>query len=142
MVINWNLNTISYLCRHCSAFSNVDKLLSDIRESKTVNFFVCHETKTSLNVEISNDIHPENTFSVGYIPPGAEKYSFHKRNLYQIFEDKSSSRYFFKISNKQGLDEFKDYLALILSHVVPSLESITVNVIFYKVPEFHVQRTI
>ena len=45
------------------------------------------------------------------------------------------TRHYFKLSKTQGLPELKEYLSLILNELVPGIESLSVDMTLYKLPE-------
>lgn len=136
MNINWNVKSTGGLTICSYAFSDVRRLVNDIRESGTVDFVVRHDTKTSLDIELScpkDD--SRDCFAVAHIPPGAEKFKFHERRISNIFDGKVHVRKLFKLTKTQGLEELKEYLSLILQQLIPDQQDLSVNLFLYKVPE-------
>ena len=136
MNLTWNINKANGLCISSYAFASVAQLKLDIKQTGVVNFFIRHQTKTSLNIEIScpKDGGRHN-FCVGYVPKGAEKFKFHTQTTYGIFDGKPSVRNYFKLTKTQGLDELKEYLTLVLKELLPDVDGLTVNVTLYELPE-------
>jgi hypothetical protein len=136
MEINWNIKHTSGLTISYYAFSDVKRLISRIRETLTADFVVRHETKTSLSAEISctgGDGH--DSFAVGHIPKGGEKFKYHERTVHNIFYGTTATRRYFKLTKTQGLPELKEYLRLVLLELMPDVPSLTVNLTLYRVPE-------
>ena len=136
MNITWNIRRENSLCVSSYFFANVEKLKEGIRRSKKVSFVVRHQTKTSVAIEISC---PEESkghnFDIAYIPSGAEKFKFHDKVTYGVFDSKPRERHYFKIGKKQGLPELKEYLGLVLHELLPDMESVTAELVLYKLPE-------
>ena len=136
MEINWNVTHISGLTISYYAFSDVKRLVGRIRETRTADFVVRHETKTSLSATIScAGDGGHDSFAVGHVPKGGEKFKYHERTVNNIFYGTSSTRRYFKITKAQGLPELKEYIRLVLLELVPDVPSLTVNLTLYKVPE-------
>ena len=136
MNITWNIRRENSLCVSSYFFANVEKLKEGIRRSKKVSFVVRHQTKTSVAIEISC---PEESkghnFDVAYIPSGAEKFKFHDKVTYGVFDSKPRERHYFKIGKKQGFPELKEYLSIILDNLVPELTEVKVELVLYRIPE-------
>lgn len=134
MNVNWNITKSNGLTISHYAFANANKLREGIRETKTVQFVVFPCTKTSLNIEISCSQKNEgHNFLVGYIPAGAEKFTFHKRTTCGIFDGVPHTRYHFKLTKKQGLPELKEYLSLVLKDYVPDVEKLDADILLYHI---------
>lgn len=136
MNITWNTRRENNLCVSSYVFANVEKLKEGIRRTGTVSFVVHHQTKTSVAIEISC---PEKSkghnFDVAYIPSGEEKFKFHNKVIYGVFDSKPRERHYFKIGKKQNLPELKEYLALVLHELLPDMESVTAELVLYRIPE-------
>ena len=139
MNITWNTRRENSLSVSSYVFANVEKLKEGIRRTGTVSFVVRHQTKTSVAIEISC---PEESkghnFDVAYIPYGAEKFKFHDKVTYGVFDSKPRERHYFKIGKKQGLPELKEYLGLVLHELLPDMESLTAELVLYKLPEIEI----
>lgn len=136
MKINWTVRKSAGLTISAYLFANVNRLIHDIRESGRVTFTVRHQTKTSLNINISCPKEGScHEFGVGYIPPGAEKFKFHEKVSRGVFDAKQTVRHHFRISRTQGLPELKEYLSLVLEHHLPDVQELDAEIILYKVPE-------
>lgn len=144
MNIQWNIRKADGLNICSYAFASVKKLVEDIRKTGKADIVVMHQTKTSLSVTISSTEDAGQSFRIGYIPTGAEKYKFHAATTTSIFDNISRTRHYFKLTRTQGLPELKRYLSLVLDELVPGMESLTVNMTLYKIPEicdFEIERT-
>lgn len=135
MNITWNLSKADGCNFSCYAFSSPQRLVKAIRESGTVDFFIQHETKTSLDIEISSPGSDRDRFAIAHIPIGAEKFKFHEKTTYGVFDSKPCVRHHFKLTKTQGLTELKEYLTIVLKALVPEIENLNVNIVFYKIPE-------
>ena len=136
MNITWNIKRANSLCIFSYAFASVDRLRLGIRETGIADFLIRHQTKTSLNIEISTPKDGgRDNFCVGYVPKGAEKFKFHEKTTLGIFDSTPHTRSYFKLTKTQGLPELKEYLSLVLQELVPNMENITVNLTLYKLPE-------
>ena len=137
MNITWNTRRENNLCVSSYVFANVEKLKEGIRRTGTVSFVVRHQTKTSVAIEIScpEEESKGHNFDVAYIPSGAEKFKFHNKVTYGVFDSKPRERHYFKIGKKQGLPELKEYLGLVLNELLPDMESVTAELVLYRLPE-------
>lgn len=136
MNIDWNIIHTGGLTISAYVFASVQNFVKGIRETGTADFVVRHNTKTTLDIEISYPGGRDN-FRVGYIPPGAEKFKFQKSTSRSIFDGTSRSRYHFKLTKAQGLPELKEYLTLVLKSLVSDMEDLKVNLYLYEMPEFN-----
>lgn len=135
MNIQWNIHRADGLSISSYAFASVKKLVEDIRETGKVDIVVMHNTKTSLAVTISSTKDAGQSFYVSYIPAGAEKFKFHTATTTGIFDNVPRTRHYFKLSKTQGLAQLKEYLSLVLDELVPGMESLSVDMTLYKLPE-------
>ena len=136
IAITWNIRRENNLCISSYIFANLEKLREGIRRTGTVSFVVRHKTKTSVAIEIScPEDDGRHNFNVAYIPSGAEKFKFHNKVTYGVFDSKPRERHYFKIGKKQGLPELKEYLGLVLHELLPDMESVTAELVLYKLPE-------
>ena len=138
MKIQWNIRRYDGLSISSYAFASVKKLVEDIRETGKADILVRHNTKTSLSITISSTKDAGQSFHIGYIPAGAEKYKFHAATTTGIFDNVPRTRHYFKLTRTQGLPELKEYLSFVLDELVPGVESLTVNMTLYKIPELKV----
>lgn len=135
MDIQWNIQRAQGLSISSYAFASVKKLVEDIRETGKADILVKHNTKTSLSITISSTKDAGQSFHIGYIPAGAEKFKFHTTTTTGIFDNVPHTRHYFKLSKTQGLPELKEYLALVLQAFVPEATELTANLTLYKLPE-------
>ncbi len=136
MNIDWNIQHLQKGYIHsATSYANVKELVRGISESGIADFFVRHETKTSLNIEISSPGAPGHSFGVALVPPGAEKFKFLDRSHYNIFTDETTATKQFRLTRTQGLPELREYLSLVLSWLVPGADALKVNVTLYQLPE-------
>lgn len=143
MNIQWNIRRANGLSISSYAFASVQKLVEDIRETGKADILVRHNTKTSLSVTISSTKDAGQSFHVGYIPAGAEKFKFHAATTTGIFDNVPRTRHYFKLSKTQGLAQLKEYLSLVLDELVPGMESLSIDMTLYKLPEicdFEIER--
>lgn len=143
MNIQWNIRRADGLSICSYYLASVKKLVEDIRETGKVDILVMHHTKTSLSITISSTEDAGQCFRIGYIPTGAEKYKFHAATTTGIFDNISRTRHYFKLTRTQGLPELKEYLSIVLDELVPGMESLSVDVTLYKLPEicdFEIER--
>lgn len=138
MNIQWNIRKADGLSICSYAFASVKRLEEDIRSTGAVDILVRHRTKTTLSITVSSTKDAGQSFYVGYIPVGAEKYKFHAATTTGIFDNVSRTRNYFKLTRTQRLPELKGYLSIVLDELVPGMESLTVNMTLYKVPELEV----
>lgn len=140
MNIQWNIRRADGLSISYYAFASVKKLVEDIRETGKADILVRHNTKTSLSITVSSTKDAGQSFHVGYIPVGAEKFKFHAATTTGIFDNVPRTRHYFKLTRTQGLPELKEYLSFVLDELVPGMESLTVNMTLYKIPELKVPK--
>lgn len=138
MNIQWNIRRADGLSICSYAFASVKKLVEDIRETGKADILVRHNTKTSLSITISSTKDAGQSFYVGHIPAGAEKFKFHTATTTSIFDNVPRTRHYFKLNKTQGLYQLKKYLSLVLDELVPGMESLTINMTLYKIPELEV----
>ena len=104
---------------------NTRQMIEDIEKSGEVDFYIHRQTKTSLNVSIQSG---ENSFVIGHIPHGAEKFKFLTQTSYSFLDYKQHERNYFKITKKQGLNELKEYLFYVLKEINFNREELTANI--------------
>ena len=101
-----------------TTYPNLARLKSCIMEQREAQFVVTLKTRTSLGVELTCP-RCEDAFLIGYIPQGAEKYSFLQRTERAIFDAKPVRRHYFRLTKSQGLREFLSFLTLVLEELLP-----------------------
>ena len=136
MTIDWNIDKTSNLVISSYAFAKAANLAADIRATGTVDFLARHYSKTAVDVEISCQRGDgSNNFTVAHIPKGAEKFSFLGTTSRNIFDGNVTARHYFRLTKKQGLEELKEYLRLVLEQMLPDVEHLEATLTLYKVPE-------
>ena len=137
MNINWNIKRSHHLAISHYAFSDAKVLASDIRTTESVDFVVRHNTKTSLAITIScQKGDGRHCFDIAHIPAGAERFSFLETMSRNIFDGRVTTRRYFRLTRKQGLEELKEYLRLVLAQILPDVQTLNAEMMLFNVPEF------
>lgn len=124
MKINWNIKQMPKPACVVSCYRHGDKqrMKKNIEANGSVNISVRQRTKTSLEISMWYD---DDSFTVAHVPVGAEHLKFVESYFDGVFS--SGMRYSFRISKKQGMNELKEYLGLVLGEMNFSLDVLNVN---------------
>lgn len=126
MNINWNIKyspqPTCVVSRY--VFANIQRMRRNIEGSGKVNVSVSRRTKTTLDIHFWYD---KDSFAIAHIPAGAEKFKFVEASQYSFFDSSNSTRYYFRISKRQGLPELKEYISFVLGELNLSLDTLAVD---------------
>lgn len=105
-------------------YGDVNRMKRNIAVNGRAYFSVNRRTKTTLDICL---FYGQDSFAVAHIPAGAEKFKFVEASQYSFFDSASSTRFYFRISKKQGLSELKEYLELVLAELNLSIDTLNVD---------------
>ena len=126
MKVNWQYEQYPN-CVSFTAFGKKSSLVSGIKKSKEVIFLIQLHTKTSLDIQIMSGDKEirDDLFAVAHIPQGAENFKYLKQSHCGIWDYKSTDRFYFKLTKKQGKRELCEYLFLILKELNLNMDEVT-----------------
>lgn len=106
-------------------FADVNRLKQNIESTGKVNVTVRGRTKTTVEIDLW---HGEDCFTVAHIPNGAEMFKFVEVNESSFFDSGIHTRYYFRISKKQNLNELKEYLFLVIRQLDLKIDTVTADI--------------
>lgn len=99
-------------CSCFRSFSNEKEMIRLMKERGEVTITASNHTKTTIETTVGIG---EHEFVCAYIPQGAEHLKFHHTEHYNYFFGVTRKNDYFKITKKQGFNEYLEYLRIVLN---------------------------
>ncbi len=127
MIKNWDIKHMkSDVCVGCVTPCHKKEFLESVKENKSIIFSVWPRTKTTVNIEMLPPVSSvSGALSIAVVPTGGEKFKYIHKTSDSIWG--SAVRSYFKIGPKQRLEEFKEYLSLVLDDLKLGIDEIDVT---------------
>ena len=138
MDIAWTFSRTKWRTLCCRSGFTKDQLIEGIKSSGMLKVLAYRHTKTSLGFDLASG-NPDQPYMLGcQLKDNKHKFlkkPAHTNGLGFIVPD----RYYFKVTNKQGIEELKAYLTYIITDVLHiDIERLNVKIDFHDTAQMNV----